>query len=213
LETAITLRGRTDVLRDLATGGGVTVPLLDRLVELKRRYWEVRLSEAAVRAAPPTLVLESERLDVVKGFPISRKDFRDLLLPRWKSVFEVIRSLSPSSVLFLFCEAYRHDVLPDWIEAGVGVVNLLPTTVTEAKPAFLKREFGESLTFWGGSVRDAESFLKGTPVQASDHVKETLDVFAPEGGFVWSLLPIPETDVPPENIVAALDTLMEYGLY
>lgn len=213
LETTFTLRGRPDVLRDLATGGGVTIPLLDRIAELKRAFWETRLSDPLVRQSPPTLILETERLDLVEGLPMSPGEFRELLFSRWRSVFEVVTSLSPSSLLFVHCDAYRHDVLPEWIELGVRVVNLLPTEITEAKPAFLKREYGGTLTFWGGSVRDATSFLQGTPQEASDHVKETLDLFAPEGGFVWSFLPVPETDVPPENLLAALDTLADYGLY
>lgn len=213
LETTLILRGRSDVLRDLATGGGLTVPLLDRIAELKRAFWETRLSDPLVQETPPTLILETERLDLVAGLPMSPREFRRLLFSRWKNVFDVVTSLSPSSFLFVHCDAYRHDVLPEWIELGVRVVNLLPTEITEAKPAFLKREYGGTLTFWGGSVRDATSFLHGTSQEASDHVKETLDLFAPEGGFVWSFLPVPETDVPPENLLAALDTLAGYGLY
>jgi uroporphyrinogen decarboxylase len=213
LETAIALRGRSDVLRDLATGGGITIPLLDKIVELKRRYWERRLTDASLCESPPPLVLETERLDVIEGLAMSRREFRDVLLPRWRSVFDVVRAHSPSSAIFVFCDAYRHDILPEWIEAGVSVVNLQATETTEAKPEFLKREYGGSLTFWGGSAREGQSFLQGTPENASDHVKETLDVFAPEGGFIWSFLPIPEIGVAPENIISALDTLMTYGLY
>lgn len=213
LETAIALRGRADVLRDLATGSGLTVPLLDRVAEIKRRFWEHRLSDPALRESPPTIILETEQLDVIAGLPMSRGEFRETLLARWRSVFDAVRSLSPTSAVFFFCDAYLHEVLPDLIEAGVSVVNLASTEQTERKPEFMKREYGGSVTFWGGSVHCGDSFLQGTPERARDHVKETLDTFAPGGGFVWSLLPVPEAHTAPENIVAALDTLTEYGLY
>jgi uroporphyrinogen decarboxylase len=50
------------------------------------------------------------------------------------------------------------------------------------------------------------------PVQeVVDEVKRRIDDLAPGGGFVFSAVHNIQAFVPPENIVAAFDTAMEYG--
>jgi hypothetical protein len=213
LETAVLLRGRRDVLRDLKTGAGCTDALLRRLADMKTQYWDVRLADPVLRADPPSLLVERERLDLLEGFPVDRQEFRRLLRSLWEPIFRQMRTLAPSAARFLFCEVYRHDHLADFVEMGVQVVNLLPERIADAKPTFLKREYGGSLTFWGGGMWEPGDFLRGTEEQAADQVKAALDVFAPDGGLVWSPYPIVEPGVPPPNVIRALDTLFEYGVY
>jgi len=92
-------------------------------------------------------------------------------------------------------------------------VNTLPAAIVGADAAFMKREYGGSITFWGGGGYSKADFLLGEPGQAADHVKATLDQYAPGGGFVWAPSPVIDADVPPLNVENALDTLFEYGLY
>ncbi|MEO2006853.1 MAG: hypothetical protein ABGY41_22470, partial [Candidatus Poribacteria bacterium] len=44
LETALLLRGRGDVNRDLALDTGLTQPIIERTLDVKMRYWEARLA-------------------------------------------------------------------------------------------------------------------------------------------------------------------------
>lgn len=210
LETALLLRGRSDVNRDIALGTGPTFPLLEKIADLKAEYWERRLSEMET---PPMFLMERERLDLLPGLPMEPKLFRAVLKPRWERLFQAVRRLSPSSFLLFFCRGYAVETVQDFIEAGVQAVCLDPLSVRYSKPSFLKREYGLSLAFWGGGVRSKNEFLKGTEEQAKDCVKEALDLFAPGGGFIWSLYPAADADVPPQNIEAALDAAYEYGLY
>jgi uroporphyrinogen decarboxylase len=44
-------------------------------------------------------------------------------------------------------------------------------------------------------------------------VKKRIDDLAPGGGFVFATVHNIQNDVPPENIMAMVETLREYGRY
>ncbi len=213
LEGACRLRGAASVVRDLGTQGGPTVALMERVLELKCEYWEVRLARGDVPDASSTLLLETERIDLVRGLPMEPQQFRERLLPLWSRVFATMARLMPQSTPFLFCPVYDHRTLADLLSVGVRCVNLPSGEAFDFKPAALKREYGAELSFWGGATCPAGRLLLGTSEDAQDQVKRTLDTFAPGGGFVWAPLPVVEATVPPLNVACALDTLIDYGLY
>ena len=219
LETALLLRGRRGVNRDLAAGSGPTFPLLEKIADLKTAYWETRLAEKASEEPgeeaqeAPQFAAERERLDLLPELPMDAKRFRALLAPLWGRLFGQLKRLSPESAILFFCRAAALETLPDLIDMGVQGVGLDRIGASGAKPSFFKREYGSSLLFWGGSLRHESDFLAGSPRQAEDCVKEALDLFAPGGGFVWSLLPAAGLSVPPENLEAALNAVYAYGRY
>ena len=210
LETALLLRGRQDVNRDLALNVGQTQPIIERTLDMKMRYWEARLADMA---HAPALLVERERFDLLDGLPMNETAFRKLLRPHWEQLARHLRTLAPDSALMLWSGVYSHRYLQDLIDIGFRAVNTLPASVVGADPAFMKREYGDSMVFWGGGDHAKADFLAGQPQHASDHVKATLDQFAPGGGFVWAASPVIDADVPPLNVESALDTLFEYGLY
>jgi uroporphyrinogen decarboxylase len=53
----------------------------------------------------------------------------------------------------------------------------------------------------------------GTPAEVTEEVKRRIDDLAPGGGFVFATVHNIQALVPPENIVAAFDTALEYGNY
>ena len=78
-------------------------------------------------------------------------------------------------------------------------------------PKFLKENFGDDITLWGGGA-DTRSVLNWkSPEEVKKHVKELLEIFAPGGGYVWNTVHNILPDVPPENIVAMLDAVHEYN--
>ena len=76
----------------------------------------------------------------------------------------------------------------------------------------LKREFGERLSFHGGI--DLQKVLPfGTPEEVRGEAVKTMRALGPGGGYILApthyLLP----DVPPENVIALRDAVMEEGRY
>jgi uroporphyrinogen decarboxylase len=53
------------------------------------------------------------------------------------------------------------------------------------EPDFLKKEFGNDRTFWGGGIENVGVLNNGTPQQVGDQVFERLEIFSKGGGFVF----------------------------
>jgi uroporphyrinogen decarboxylase len=77
----------------------------------------------------------------------------------------------------------------------------------------LKQEFGRDLVFWGGGVDTQRVLPFGTPSEVRDEVRRRIDDLAPGGGFVFAAVHNIQAFVPPENIVAAFETVAEHGGY
>ena len=51
---------------------------------------------------------------------------------------------------------------------------------------FLKKEFGQDCTFWGGGVETVGTLNTGSPQQVRDQVLERLEIMSKGGGFVFN---------------------------
>jgi uroporphyrinogen decarboxylase len=71
----------------------------------------------------------------------------------------------------------------------------------------LKREFGKDITFWGGGCDTQRILPRGTPEEIREHVTQQVGILRQGGGFVFEQVHNILADVPPENIVAMLDTV------
>jgi len=114
---------------------------------------------------------------------------------------------------FLHCCGSIYHLIPHFIEAGVDILNPVQTSAANMDPVRLKQEFGKQIVFWGGGC-DTQSVLEGaTPEEVRAHVRERLAVFAPGGGYVFNQVHNIQRSVPPENVIAMLDAVHEYGVY
>ena len=77
----------------------------------------------------------------------------------------------------------------------------------------MKKEFGDSLTFWGGGVDIQHTLPFATPQEVEDEVKRRIEDLAPGGGFVFATTQAIQPETPPENILAMWKTLQNYGIY
>ena len=81
------------------------------------------------------------------------------------------------------------------------------------EPFQLKKDFGKDIVFWGGGVDTQYVLPSGNTSEIKEHVKRNIGGLAPGGGFVFSAVHNIQAEVPPQNIVATLETLAEYGKY
>ena len=71
-------------------------------------------------------------------------------------------------------------------------------------PAWLKREYGRHLSFWGGV--DTQRVLPfGTPVMVREEVARRVCELCAGGGYVLNSVHNVQPDVPPENLVAMFE--------
>jgi len=132
----------------------------------------------------------------------SVETFRDLYKPYMKAVCDQIHRLTTWKVFFHSCGAV-YPLIPDFIDAGVDVLNPVQCSATGMDPKQLKKEFGKDLVFWGGGVDTQKTLPFGTPDEVYREVRERIDVFFEDGtGFVFNTIHNILSNVPVENILA-----------
>lgn len=164
-----------------------------------------------LRGAIDVLVVGDD-LGMQSGPQMSRATYRELFFPRHKRIYEFAKQQSGAHI-FLHCCGGVYQLLPDLIEAGVEILNPVQTTARHMEPERLKREFGADLTFWGGGCDTQKVLPLGTPEEVREDVKRRMEIFMKGGGFVWAPIHNIMADIPPQNIVAALEAASEFGKY
>ena len=124
-----------------------------------------------------------------------------------------MRSKAPDAFVFFHSCGNIRPFIADFIDMGIDIVNPVHITAEGMDPVQLKMDFGKDIVFWGGGIDTQGTLPHGTAQEVADEVKRNLDVFAPGGGFVFNTIHNIQADVPPENIIAMVETLQSYGRY
>ncbi|MGM0366545.1 MAG: uroporphyrinogen decarboxylase family protein [Actinomycetota bacterium] len=151
-------------------------------------------------------------LSTQTGPMISPDVYRKLIKPKDRRLIEAIKSKTDAKVFYHCCGAAR-DLIPDLIDIGVDIFNPVQVSAAGMDTASLKKEFGKYITFWGGGCDTQHILPCGTPGEVKEEVKKRIDDLAGGGGFVFSAVHNIQDGVPPENIMAMLEALEEYGKY
>lgn len=149
-------------------------------------------------------------LGMISGPFMSPETYRKLFKPRHRILCDYVKSHSQMHTFIHSCGSIAA-LLPDLIDAGIEIINPVQTNAAGMDPAFLKREFGADVTFWGGGIDTASMLNRGTPAQVREQVLERLEIFSPGGGFVFNTVHNILPDVPPQNIVAMYDAIAEFN--
>jgi uroporphyrinogen decarboxylase len=100
-----------------------------------------------------------------------------------------------------------------FLEIGVQILNPIHVRAAGMDPFELKKDYGDKIVFWGGGVDTQGILPMGTPHQVRDDVKRNLEALIPGGGYIFNTIHDIQADVPPENLVAMIETLHTYGVY
>jgi uroporphyrinogen decarboxylase len=179
---------------------------LDKVVEIHLRNLETFLTAVGSHI---DLLLFGDDLGMQSGPQISPRMYREFFQPRERLMWRRAKQLAPHVTINLHCCGGVRELLDDLIEAGLEAINPVQITCRGMEPAGLKRDFGDRLTFWGGGCDTRDILAHATPSQVRDHVRRLLEVWRPGGGYVFQQVHNILADVPPENLVAALDAAHE----
>ena len=146
------------------------------------------------------------------GWLISPDLYRKMIKPKQRRLLEAIRSKTDAKVYYHGCGAV-FDLIPDLIDLGFDILNPVQVSARGMDTKRLKAEYGKDITLWGGGVDTQYVLPFGTPQEVADEVKRRIDDLAPGGGCVFAAVHNIQALVPPENIVTAFETALEYGRY
>jgi len=204
------LRGFSNVMLDLCENKSFFEYLLDKMTEIHIENLRLYLDTVGKYIH---IVALGDDLGTQSGPWMAPETYREVIKPRHAKIFRFIKERCPHLFVFLHSCGSIYKLLPDLIDAGIDIINPIQVTARGMEPSLLKREFGKSLTFWGGGI-DTQNILPfGTPQQVHDQVKERISVLAPGGGYVFATVHNIQSEVPPENIVAMFEAVAKYRQY
>ncbi len=200
------LLGLEQTLIGLALRDPTVLRLLDRLTELACRDVD---KTAAVLGSRVDMVYLGDDLGTQRGPLISPEMTEELLMPLYRRIGESIHS---AGVVFcVHCCGAIHEMISQFIDVGVEVLNPIQPCRHDMHPEVLARDFGGRIAFCGGI--DMQRLLPfGTPQQVADEVRRYIRVLGADGRYLLDSANILHTDVPPENIEALFRAGREFRL-
>ena len=204
------LRGPEQFMVDLMLDRRIAEAILDKILELKVKFWEMALGELGDLV---DVVMDGDDYGTQTSQLISPQLFREVFKPRLKELIDAIHRAAPGvHLMFHSCGSVR-DIIPDLVEIGVRILNPVHIRASGMEPEGLKRDFGDSIVFWGGGADTQEVLPRGRPEEVREHVRRNIEALAPGGGFVFTAVHNVQADVPPENFMAMWEALQEFGTY
>jgi uroporphyrinogen decarboxylase len=125
----------------------------------------------------------------------------------WKTFFQPAFKKMAETARRYGAHYYQHscgairDLIPSFIEAGVGVIDPLQVKATGMIPSELKSEFGHLVTFSGG-IDEQELLPDGSPDQVRAEVIKMIEIMGSGGGYFLGPTHNFQDDIPTENILA-----------
>jgi uroporphyrinogen decarboxylase len=183
--------------------------LLDRTLKFWLDYFNGFLTEVGDLI---DVVMIGDDLAGQSGPLFSPSFYHKIVKPRQKKLVQHIKSLTKAKIWYHTCGAC-YEYIPELIDNGIDILNPVQIGLPNMEPDRLKNEFGKQLVFWGGGI-DAQHILPfAKPEEIRNHVKANLEIFKPNGGYVFNNVHNIQAGVPPKNIVALFDAVYEFGFY
>jgi len=139
----------------------------------------------------------------------SIENYRELFKPYHIKINTWIHENTDWKTFIHSCGAIK-ELLPDLIDAGFDIVNPVQISAAGMEPATLKRQFGKYITFWGGGVDTQKTLAIGDEKDVKEQVKQMIEIFNKDGGYVFSTVHNIQANVPINNVIAMFDVIKQY---
>jgi len=214
LETAFGLRGYQQWMMDLVEEPELATDLLERVADIM-----IRLDAAGIRAAGRYLSIlrvSGEDLGMQDRTLFSPPVWRDIIRPvlsrRWRAAKATLHEVAPTAKLLLHSDGSFRPFIPDLIEDGIEALDPMQVHLPGMDAIGLKRDFGTALTFHGAI--DTQAVLPfRSPSEVAHETERCIAALGAGGGFILGPVHNVQPDVPPQNIVAMVETLHSRGRY
>lgn len=143
------------------------------------------------------------------GLMQSADIFRKLYKPYYKKVNDWIHENTEWKTFYHSCGAVA-DLIPDFIDMGVDILNPVQCSAKGMDAKFLKDTYGDRIVFWGGGIDTQVTLPRGTAKEVYDQATERLEIFSRGGGYVFAAIHNIVANVPAENLVAMYEALRDF---
>ena len=196
-ERAYGLMSFQQFMTNMALKPKVVHDLLDKITDYKVAFAE-KIVEMGFKVAH-----HGDDLGTQEGTLFSKAMFREFVLPRIKRAWQPYNDAGIPIILHS-CGCLT-DFIPDLLQIGLRVLEPVQPCMGLA---YLKREFGKDLVFWGGI--DTQNLLPfGRPEQVKQMAREAIRTLGKGGGHIIAPSQEIMNDVPIENVKALVETIVE----
>lgn len=208
-ERAHAMQGLDRFLMNMATEPEFAAALLRKITDLCKQLMGHFLRECGDLI---DIIKIGDDLGMQTGLLISPRMYRRMLKPLHAEFIAFIKERTSAKVFF-HTDGDVFDLIPDFIEIGVDILNPIQTSAGRmADLAELKRRYGQHLVFCG-AVDTQHILPRGTPEQVRQEVRRVINLLGPGGGYMVASVHTIMNDVPAENILAMVDAVEEFGHY
>lgn len=209
LERAFGLQGMDTFLLNMSIRPDFAKSLLEKNAQLCKQLMGNFLSEAGEFL---DIIKIGDDLGTQESLLISPQMYRELLKPIHADFIQFIKERTDAKVFF-HTDGDVFPLIGDFSEIGIDILNPIQTSAGRmANLKQLKSDYGDKIVFCGGI--DTHHILpSGTPGEVAKEVKRVIDILGPGGGYLVSAVHTIMNDVPPENVLAMVDSAVEYGRY
>jgi len=204
-EPAWYLRGQQQFLIDLIENPEMADNLMTKILD-----YHLNISKKMVEMGADLIFLGDD-VGTQDRPMISREMIHKFLTPKYSTITSELRKIN-SDVKFAFhCCGYIDHLLPELIEAGVDIVQVLqPGSVNFID---VKKKFGKNISFWGGI--DVQKLIPDASLQeVVAAIRFALEVLGENGGYIMGMThnvqPGPRAI---ENTIMSYYAIEKYGNY
>ena len=209
---------RTCVLHAVMYLRGVKQALIDPSInsEFTRRLYEkitefyLELNKRCFEEADGLIdiFMIGEDLGTQEGLLVSPKIFREFIKPYLAKHVQLAKRYGVK-VMLHSCGAI-HELIPDLIEMGIGILNPIQVRAKGMNPIELKREYGDKLSFHGG-IDIQQTLPYGAPKDVRAEVRERIQTLG-RGGYILCTTHNIQPDTPLINILAMYEEAKKQSL-
>ncbi len=198
-------------IRDIAEWYMSTVSRFDYVYEVFRRQCDIALENLtkiydAVGNRVSAVFITGTDFGTQNGLFISPNAYRKLYQPFHRRVNDWVHEHTNWKTFIHTCGSVI-TLLPDLIDAGFDILNPVQCSAVGMDPQTLKDRFGDKITFWGGGIDTQKTLPFGTPDEVRKQVRERIEIFGRNGGFVFNTVHNVQAGTPAENLVAMYEAV------
>jgi uroporphyrinogen decarboxylase len=197
-ERAWALRGMENILMDFVLHPEFVEELFDKLMQLHLDALD------KVLHLPLDCIRFGDDFGAQKGLIMGTEYWREFLKPRLAKMYGKARDAG--KVVAINSCGDNTPIMDDLIEIGVQILNPFQP---EAMDVFeMKRLYGKKITFNGG-IGTQVNLPHGTPEEVREEIRTCARTLSKDGGYIMQTTKPLRPEVPTENAVAALETIIE----
>ena len=197
------LRGQENFLMDMIEHPA----LVHELIEIALSY-DLRVTQRLIEAGVDVIVLGDDYADR-NGPLMSPCHFKEFILPGLKRAVDSAHEAG--AYVVKHTDGNITSLLDMITETGIDAINPLEPAA-DVDIAYVKREYGDRVAIIG-NIDCGELLCRSSPDEVRRVTRETIAAAAPGGGFCLSSSNSIHSSVKPENYLAMVETLREYGEY